>query len=131
MRNELDQEKANLIKISNEKQRLEEHLHLLNDKTSIIRKNSEPKKDDNLKKEKVILEALSTKVSFLEVILIILFINLSFKKQENFKILSALKQKDTRNQELEGILTQKTVVIDLFLTEIQNKMPVTVEYNEK
>ena len=68
MKNELDEEKVNLIKISNEKQRLEEHLHLLNDKTSVIRRNSEPKKDDNLKKEKVILEALSTKASFLEVI---------------------------------------------------------------
>ena len=68
MQNELEQEKANLLKISNEKQRLEEHFHLLNDKTSITRRNSEPKKDDNLKKEKIILEALSTKVFNLEVI---------------------------------------------------------------
>ena len=80
MKNAIDQEKINSLKISNEKQRLEEHFHLLNDKNpQTIRKSSDARKDDNLKKEKVILEALSTKASFLEVIDILIFISLFFK----------------------------------------------------
>ena len=124
MENELEQEKVNLFKISNENQRLEEHFRLSNDKTSIIRRNSEPKKDDNLKKERIILEALSTKV------MLKWFKNYNFY-QFNFFFLKARKfwiniKFDSRNQELEAILTQKTVVIDLFLTKIQNKMPFTM-----
>jgi len=113
----LEQEKRSSANILQDKQRLVDHLKMLSE-TSLdpVRKNSDQRKDD-LKREKVILEALASKAANLE--------------SENIKINERMRIREQRCLDLEMQLMEKTAVINLFLTELENKIPITQEYLEK
>jgi len=114
----IEQEKKNFSTLFNEKQRLDDHLDILNIKLNSLQplKNSAPKKDD-LKREKMILEAIATKAANLE--------------EMNKKLMTQLKHKEQKCSDLEIANAQKTAVVNLFLTELQNKIPLTNEYMDK
>jgi len=126
LRNALQNDKKNYDTLLEEKARFEVEIRTLQETikskppvyvTNGNIKDSKPIINPDSKQEKVIMEALSHRLQALE--------------KDNLKLQQSLKAFEIKCVSLEKILHNKTTIINAFLTECCDKLPMAAEYVEK